>query len=236
MNHAYKPLLLMLLALTLLVSCAGQPPESPTPDINSVLTQSVGTFAAQFFETQTAMVTPATPTPINTPTPIPTTTPLALPSPIASPTFYSAIIYPSVTPTGTQYTPTVNPSTLSYGCNNLALIRDVTIPSGTEIKPGEKFTKTWQIANTGSCDWLFGYRVAPVSGYSFSKEPVKVSGNSPVPTGEWRQVSVSMTAPDDTGTYTQYWQMNDGAGHSFGSLLGVSVVVKEPAATSTSYP
>ena len=231
MKHARKTLLLVLLTTALLGSCAGQPPESPAPDVDAILTQSVGTFAAQFFQTQTAMVTPATPTPIDTPTSIPTTTPLALPSPLATPTiFYTAIVYPSITPTGTQYTPTVNPSTLAYGCNNLGLIRDVTIPSGTEFRPGERFTKTWQVANTGTCDWLSGYRVAPVSGANLAEDPVRVSGNSPVPRGEWRQVSVTMEAPDDPGTYTQYWQMNDGAGHSFGSLLGVSIKV------TTSYP
>lgn len=233
MIHVRKTFLLMMLAVMLLGSCAGQAPEAATPDINLILTQSVGTFAAQFFQTQTAMVTPATPTPIETPTPIPTATPLALPSPIASPTiFYTAIVYPSITPTGTRNTPTVNPSTLSYGCNNLALIRDVTIPSGTEVQIGEKLTKTWQVANTGTCDWLFGYRVAPVSGDSLAQDAVKVSGNFPVPKGEWRQVSVSFNAPKEAGKYIQYWQMNDGAGHSFGALLGISIVVEE----STTYP
>lgn len=227
----------MLLAAVLLGSCAGQPPESPTPDVSSVLTQSVGTFAAQFFQTQTAMVTPATPTPIDTPTPIPTATPLALPSPIAPTTvFVTAILYPSITPTGTQYTATPNPSTLAYGCNNLGLIRDVTLPAGTEVQPNERLTKTWQVANTGTCDWLFGYRVGPVSGYSLAQDSVRVSGNSPVPNGEWRQVSVSFRAPDDPGTYIQYWQMNDGAGHSFGSLLAISIEVERPANTPTAYP
>jgi hypothetical protein len=228
-----KTISLILLVAALSGSCAGQPPESPTPDINSILTQSVGTIAVQFFQTQTAMVTPATPTPVDTPTPIPTATPLAPPSPIASPTvFYTAIVYPSITPTGTQYTPTVNPSTLAYGCNNLGLIRDVTIPAGTEVQPNEHLTKTWQVANTGTCDWLFGYRVGPVSGDSLAQDSVRVSGNSPVPKGEWRQVSVSFSAPEDPGTYIQYWQMNDGAGHSFGSLLAISIVVESPA----SYP
>src|SRR5215216_613304 len=95
-----RKLFAFLFAAALLGSCAGQPPESPVPDIDSVLTQSVGTFAAQFFQTQTALVTPASPTPLNTPTPIPTTTPLALPSPLAPATvFVTAIVYPSVTPT-----------------------------------------------------------------------------------------------------------------------------------------
>jgi len=229
MNNAPRTFLLMLLTTAFLASCAGQSEVSPTPDVNALMTESVGTFAAQFFQTQTALVTPATPTPLNTPTSIPTTTPLAMPlPPLATPTY---IFYAS--PTGTQYTPTTNPSSLAYGCNNLGFVRDVTDSSGTNFKPGDKFTKTWQVANTGTCNWLFGYRLIPVSGTSLAEDPVKVSGNYPVPPGEWRQVSVNITAPKDPGTYTQYWQLSDGAGNRFGSLLGVTIVVKKPADTPT---
>jgi hypothetical protein len=232
MNKAGKTIIFLLLTTALLVSCGGQPPASPTPDINAILTQSIGTLSASFFMTQTAIVPTATNTPLPTPTPLPTSTALALPSPLPSATqayYATAIIYPSITVTGTVYTPTTNPSSLAYGCNNLALIRDVTIPAETEMSPGEKFTKTWQVSNSGTCDWLFGYRLVPISGTKLSSEPVKVN-NLPVPPKEWRQISVSMEAPNDKGTYTQYWQLSDGAGHTFGALLGVTIVV------NTSYP
>ncbi len=94
------------------------------------------------------------------------------------------------------------------------------------MSAGEKFTKTWQVANTGTCDWLSGYRLVPVSGTKLAEDPVKMS-NTPVPPNEWRQVSVTMLAPKDAGTYTQYWQLSDGAGHTFGSTLGVSIVVEK---------
>lgn len=228
MNNVRKMLFIMLLTATLLASCAGQqvPSSTATPDIDAILTESVGTFAAYFYQTQTALVPPATPTPLNTPTSLATTTPLSLPSPIATQAvFFTPIVYPSVTATGTQYTPTVNPSSLASGCNNLGFIRDVTT-APSSLKPGEKFQKTWQVANTGTCDWLFGYRLVPVSGAKLANDPVKVP-NSPVPKNEWRQVSVTVTAPQDDGTYTQYWQLSDGAGKTFGALLGVTITVKE---------
>jgi hypothetical protein len=140
-------------------------------------------------------------------------------------------VYPSITVTGTQYTPTSNPGSLAYGCNNLALIRDVTIASGTEMKPGETATKTWQVSNNGTCEWLFGYTLVPVSGTNLASDAVRVH-NAPVPPSEWRQLSVNITAPKDPGTYTQYWQLSDGAGHTFGSSLGISIVVKKPANTA----
>jgi len=230
MKQARKTIIFILLAGALLVSCGGQPPASPTPDINALLTQSIGTLSASFFLTQTAVMPTATNTPLPSPTALPTNTALALPSPLPSATqgyFATAIVYPSVT--GTVYTLTPDPSSLGYGCNNLALIRDVTIPEGTEISPGEKFTKTWQVANTGTCDWLFGYRLVPVSGTKLSQEPISLN-NAPVPPKEWRQISVAMTAPKDAGTYTQNWQLSDGAGHTFGALLSVKIVV------NNSYP
>jgi hypothetical protein len=231
MNKSGKITLFIILVSVLLVSCGGQPPASPTPDMDALLTQSIGTLSASFFLTQTAMVPSATITPLATPTPLASSTSLALPSPLPSATqayFSTSVVYPSVT--GTVYTPTTNPSSQGYGCNNLALVRDVTIPSGTEMSAGEKFTKTWQVANTGTCDWLSGYRLVPVSGTKLAEDPVKMN-NTPVPPNEWRQVSVTMLAPKDAGTYTQYWQLSDGAGHTFGSTLGVSIVVKK-----SSYP
>jgi hypothetical protein len=230
MNKSGKVILFMLLISALLISCGGQPPASATPDMNALLTQSIGTLSASFFMTQTAMVTPATNTPLPTPSPLATSTPLSLPSPLPSATQGIIYVYPSVTVTGTVYTPTTNPSSLAYGCNNLGFIRDVTIDSGTEMAAGEKFTKTWQVANTGTCDWLSGYSLVPVSGTNFAEDPVRIN-NAPVPPKEWRQISVNMYAPKDEGTYTQYWQMSDGAGHTFGSLLGVTIKV-----TEDSYP
>jgi hypothetical protein len=229
MSNIRKSMLFLLLAAVLLVSCGGQPPAPPTPDINAMLTESIGTLSAAFFLTQTAIVPPASNTPLPTVTPLATNTPLGLASPLPASTqgFLPTVIFvPSVT--GTVYTPTTNPSTLAFGCNNLALIRDVTIPSGEVMDPNERFTKTWQVANTGTCNWLSGYRLVPVSGTELASDSVRVS-NAPVQPGEWRQLSVSMIAPDDNGTYTQYWQLTDGAGNEFGALLGVTIKVVEPS-------
>lgn len=87
---------------------------------------------------------------------------------------------------------------------------------------------TWQVANTGTCNWLSGYRLVPVSGTSMAEDPVRVP-NPPVPPNEWRQITVSLTAPRDPGTYTQNWRLTDGAGNAFGATLAVNITVKRPA-------
>ncbi len=214
----------MLLTAILLGSCAGQAPTSASPDVNAMMTDSVGTFVASFFQTQTAMVTPATPTPLNTPTFVPTSTPLSLPSPVASPTyvFYATSIY--LSPTGTQYTATANPSTLASGCNNLSLLRTDIDPSSTTYTPEQRFTANWKVANTGTCEWTTRYSVIYVSGDKFTSE--SAPPNNPIPVGKWTTLSLAMNAPKEPGTYTGYWRLSDGAGHAFGATLGVTIVVK----------
>lgn len=243
MKHARKSVVLLLVAGILLASCVGQTGAEATPDISSSLTAGVGTIVAYFFQTQTALAPPATVTPSITPLPLVTDTPIVLPTlaggGVVQPT--QVIIYPSVTPTGTIYTPTTNPGSLGYGCNNLLFIRDVETPNGTLIEPGDRFTRTWKVSNNGTCDWLFGFQLVPVSGANLAQDPIGVT-NAPVKPGEWREFSKSVVAPDEPGTYIQYWQLSDGAGHTFGSLLSISIVVgtptntPKPKATKTSVP
>src|SRR5215213_147898 len=146
MNFARRSLILLLLITILLTSCGGQVAAGePTQDINATVAVAAQTFAVSLFQTQTALAPTITNTVPPSVTPLATSSPLLLPSPVASSTqFFSAnTVIPS--PTGTFYTSTPNPSTLASGCNNLALIRDVTIESGTEVEPGAAFTKTWQV-------------------------------------------------------------------------------------------
>jgi hypothetical protein len=237
MNVARQSLILLLLITILLTSCGGQVAAGePTQDIDATIAVAAQTFAASLFQTQTALAPTITNTVPPTVTPLPTTTALALPSSIASAT-QPVFFYPSPTITGTFYTTTPNPSTLSFGCNNLALVRDVTVESGTVMNPGTEFTKTWQVANTGTCDWLYLYELVFVSGDRMGGNSRRLSTR--VPPGEWRQLSVDLDAPNEPGTYTGYWRLSDGAGHAFGASLKVSIVVRSPTRTPvppTTYP
>jgi hypothetical protein len=237
MYFARRSLIPLLLIGIFLTSCGGQIAAQPTPDVNGTIAAGAQTFAASFFLTQTAAAPTITNTAPPTVTPLPSPTALTLPSPIATVTqsiLFSTPFLPS--PTGTFYTATPNPSTLSYGCNNLALIRDVTVESGTVMNPGTEFTKTWQVANTGTCDWLYLYELVYVSGDRMGGNSKRLS--TKVPPKEWRQLSVDLDAPMDPGKYTGYWRLTDGAGHAFGATLTVSIQVKSPTKTPkpTTYP
>jgi len=223
-------LIVLILMGILLTSCASQDSASSTPDVNAILTAGVGTFAAYIFQTQTAMVPPATETP--TVTPSPTNTPIPLLTPTASPTqvvFFAPTVGLLPSPTGTQYTPTANPSTLGFGCNNLQLIRDDSIPSGTVFKPEENFRKTWKVANSGICNWQVLYRLVFVSGNDMFGEPQKLA--KVIVPGQWTELSIDLQAPKAPGTYTGTWRLGDQSGNAFGSTLGVSIEVK-----ASSYP
>lgn len=246
MSSKNKTKMIVLIAALLLAACGGQTAtEQPELDMNAILTSSIGTFSAAVFQTQTAQDLLSTPTPTSTSTTQPTNTAISLASPIASPTqgfvfnpvVSTLVLSPS--PTGTQYTPTPNPSTLAFGCNNLALIRDETIPAGTVFKPQELFTKTWKVENNGTCDWVFQYRLVFIGGNQMGGEPAGLG--KVIPPTKWTQISIQLTAPKQPGSYTGTWRLGTQAGGAFGSTLTVSIVVASPTntpapATNTSVP
>ena len=232
MYNARTSLILILVAAFLITSCAGQNPSEPTPDVEAILTAGVGTFAAAIFQTQTAIVPPATATPTVTPTATATVpTPIPLSSPTASATqliFVAPLI--TFTPVITGTPPTANPTTLASGCNNLLLLRDETVPAGTVFKPEENFTKTWKVANTGTCDWVYFYHLVFISGDDVGGRDPQRLGRVIEP-GKWTQLSVDLRAPRAPGRYTAYWRFADQGGSVFGSTLGVSIEVR-----ASSYP
>jgi hypothetical protein len=227
-------IIVVVLTCVVLSACGGQAPtEAPTLDANAIMTAGVGTFIANMYQTQTAQaalvantVTPAvtsSPISLNTPTPPPTWTP----GPVFNPVLPTIFISPIAT--GTQYTPTANSALLASGCNNLRLIRDESIPDGTVVKPGESFTKIWKVENSGTCNWMFLYRLVSIGGALMGGEP-KGLGKIIVP-GKWTDISITFTAPSKGGKYTGTWRMGTQSGTPFGSTLTVSIVVGNPTDT-----
>lgn len=116
-------------------------------------------------------------------------------------------------------TPTLKPEvtlaptlaiTAAANCTDTAvLLRDVTIQDDTQLKPGEKFTKTWEFKNNGTCPWI-NYKLTFNAG-----DQMNAPLSAPIPDTapkEMVQASVELTAPSSNGTYTGYFTLNDANG------------------------
>jgi hypothetical protein len=233
MKLTLKLVSVLLLIPILLAACGG---AAPTP-VSVDMTAGVNTMVASFFGTQTSQAATVAAQATATFTPVPPTATYTLPPPTALPLPSSTVVYyyPSSTPvfitltyiplaTGTQFTATVNPSALGFGCNNLAFIYDVDHPSGTVVQPGENFNKTWKVMNNGTCDWKYQYTLEFLSANYPEGGSYKLGRI--VTVNDWAEIWVNLDARKNPGTYTSYWRMSDGAGHMFGATLEVSYVVK----------
>lgn len=210
--------ILLLIGTLLLVSCgsgtaAGT--ETPTHSVDQIQTQAVGTFAAAV--TLTAMAEPT-----NTATPTTTVT-----------------VAPLATSTGgvplgaaTQGVPVTSGGTSSAtSCYALTFVRDVSIPDNTQMDPGETFTKTWQVLNSGSCEWKAGFRFQNTGGNAMGATALTLP--STVASGATFDLAVPMTAPNAAGTVRGNWRMSTDTGEFFGDEVFVVVVVGNAAPTAT---
>jgi uncharacterized protein YkwD len=90
-------------------------------------------------------------------------------------------------------------------------MKDVTIPDGTNVAYGSKFTKTWQFRNTGTCPWS-GYTIAFVSGDRMNAlDSVTIPEAAPKTD---ISVSVDLIAPSTDGIYTGFFELRNSAGKS----------------------
>jgi uncharacterized protein YkwD len=101
-------------------------------------------------------------------------------------------------------------SAVPANCTDAAiLLRDVTIQDDTHINAGEKFTKTWEFQNTGTCAWT-NYTMKFSSGDSMNAPLSTPIADTP-PSSK-AQVSVELTAPTADGIYTDYFTLLNSKG------------------------
>jgi hypothetical protein len=120
--------------------------------------------------------------------------------------------------------PGTNATATSVGCYDATLVSDVSIPSGTRLDPGEIFTKTWQIKNSGTCDWTSDFKIAYVGGDLFGSDTTKIRQR--VPAGSTANISLDMVAPGSSDTYPSSWQMMNDSGSLFGQVFTFEIVVR----------
>lgn len=115
----------------------------------------------------------------------------------------------------TEIRETPPPAPLVRGDRSV-FIADVTIPDGTAVKVGERFVKTWEIANSGSVPWhgRFLQRADLPADNGTCSTPGKVRVPDTAP-GEHVRVSVPVVAPSRPGSCWVGWKMVDGRGQQF---------------------
>jgi hypothetical protein len=100
-----------------------------------------------------------------------------------------------------------------------AFVRDVSIPDGTIVAPGQVFTKTWESQNVGQVPWIgrvlrcvdeqlvvhriTGERVEIAVPLQPTVRDIAVPDTQP---GQTVRMSVDFTAPLIPGAYLSYWK------------------------------
>ncbi|MBI5824196.1 MAG: hypothetical protein HZB18_09230 [Chloroflexi bacterium] len=207
----FKTTILIMIAILLISACGGgeaEATQTPTLDPKAIETNAVATFANGL--TQTALAAPTeTPAPTNTLAPLPT---LGLLN--------------TITPLGT-----IVPIKPTASCYAMSFVADISIPDNTSMTPGQAFTKTWKVKNTGSCAWDAGFKFAFTGGNAMNGTtftlPQSVAANAET------EISVAMTAPATAGTARGNWRMSTAGGQFFGDEVYLVILVGGAAATST---
>lgn len=208
------PVIGALLVLLWLAACSPTAPtNAPTPDLNSFRTEVAATILAQV--TQALAQTPSvTPPPSPTATILPTSTQdqTASPSPDAT----------EILTSGTPEAET----------DNKAQWVSQTISDDTIFSPGEAFTITWHLKNTGTSTWTAGYLLRHYSGDTFGA-PKEIILGQDVPPGGEIDISIDMKAPTTPGVYRTDWVMSSEFRGNFKEPIFLKIIV---AATVTAKP
>lgn len=164
--------------LSLLITACGAEPSTQEAVIQTSVAQTVAA--------QNTLEIPNTETP-SAPV-IPTKTPFQLLTPLA----------PLASPTPPLITSKAE-------CGKASLVSE-TIVDGTIFKPGEQFTKTWQITNASNCVWDTSYKIVfwdgDILGGGYVYNLPQVVGP-----GQTLPISLVLIAPTTDGAYRSEWKL-----------------------------
>ncbi|HKJ38337.1 MAG TPA: NBR1-Ig-like domain-containing protein [Anaerolineales bacterium] len=177
------------IAILLMTACSPSIQVDYDPGSYGIYTESAMTVQAQMTQS-VQTVNPPTQTPIpvgeTTQTPIPSAT--------------TTLVW---TPSQTTY------------CDQVAFIKDVTIPDATVWIQGTSLTKTWRLKNNGTCTWTSGYSLVFKQGAQMgAPSTANLPGN--VRPGETVDISVNLIVPNTPGHYVGYWMLKSTSGVLFG--------------------
>ena len=153
----------------------------------------------------------------------------------------AANVIPTKTPvevTPFALLPTATPGASTGGgqfeCAHASLVNE-TVVDGTIFKPGEQFTKTWEITNTSNCVWDTNYKIVFWDGNILGGGYVY---NLPQAVGPGQTVPISLVliAPETDGTYRSEWKLQTPDQINFGVGYLNSAFYAEIAVSSAEKP
>jgi hypothetical protein len=210
---------------------AGCVPVNPEPTTNQATVHVLTLYAVLTNSAPNQNTTPTNPIVLNSATPgVPSNTPTQAPT--ATP---AVTDLPTVTPTA---------SLLPTPCYRATFIKDVTIPDYyADLAAGETFVKTWRLKNTGTCNWPADTQIVFLSGSQMNAPSSQAIGDAVAVGGEV-DISLTMKAPTEAGTYTGYFMLKipnagrfgigDAGNQSFWVIIVVgSNATKTPTVTKT---
>ncbi len=220
-----------LIVIMMLAACSWQAQSPDVSDPNTISTVAMQTVQAmmteQAFATLVAEATQIAPLPTDA-LPNPTDTSVVQTEVPTEPTRTSVAV--TNTPVPTQLPPTITPTPSTF--DKAGFEKDVSIPDGTVVDSGSKFTKTWRLKNTGTTTWTTSYDLVFVNGNAMGA-PAAIDVQKPVQPGETVDFSIEFKAPDKSGAYKGYWMLRNESGKLFGlgnnadQTFWVSIVVDD---------
>jgi len=121
---------------------------------------------------------------------------------------------PTLTQPATSTPSTSSGNTVLSECAKASLVSE-TIIDGTIFKPGEQFTKVWQIKNASNCVWDTNYKVifwsGDILGGAYYYNLPQVTGP-----GQTVPIALVLTTPTADGDYKSEWKLQTPDGIKFG--------------------
>ena len=210
-------IILFSVAVILLAGC--QPPSNAQLTETAQVTKISGAETLVASLSQTPQVTE---TPTATPSPTPTLTPTMSTTPTQNSVY-------TLTPTPASTTTDDDNTTV---CDRVTFVDDISVPDGTEMSPGETFTKTWRLQNTGTCTWTTEYTAQFLNGIEMGGETTPI--DPAVEPGTTLDLTIEFVAPQESGVYASEWAIANQNGITFAESFYVQIEVTDnSAATQT---
>lgn len=206
MKLVYKSLALLSLSVLLAACSLSNAGPAPTVDIqpmlNAAKTEAAATVEAQLAAAPSATPLPATPTLAASATAVPTDTAApATDTPVPQPTNTAV---PTLRPTSAVVF-TSTPA--NYGCSLTTFSTTGTLPYSAYFD----FDAKWTVKNTGNYTWASSdVDIIYVSGTKMQKKADSFDLAKDVAPGDSIDITIDMTAPASTGTYSESWALSRG--------------------------